>query len=197
MDSKTVLALAIDPVNPSTIYAGVELEGVFKSTNRGDRWNAASSGLPLTPNPFVPSVLHPPTVEVLTVVPVSPSTVYAGTSSPAGLFRTTNGAVSWSAVTQVSIPISAVVLDPSMPSTVYVGLLFHGVWRSEDGVIFLNFNDGLTDPTVTALGIDRTGTFLYAGTSSGEVFSFRISTPRLRISLPGARVPPRVVSPRP
>jgi hypothetical protein len=198
-----VLALAIDPVSPSTIYAGALLEGVFKSTNRGDRWNAASSGLPTIPNPFVPSVLHPPTIEALAVDPVSPSTLYAGASLPAGLFRSTNGAASWTTITPPAggASVYTLVLDPSASGTVYAGFLSFsgsGVWRSQDGgASWSSFSHGLSESSVTALAIDRSGTHLYAGTFPGEVFAYRIATPRLRILLPDARVPPRVVSPRP
>jgi photosystem II stability/assembly factor-like uncharacterized protein len=199
MDIQTVLAVAIDPVNTSTIYAGAVLQGVFKSTDRGDRWNAASSGLPTTPNPFVPDVLHPPTIQVLTVDPVTPSTVYAGAASLlAGLFRTTNGAASWTTISPISGYVSAIVLDPSEPSTVYAGFSFSGAWRSDDGgARWIGFNNGLSDPRVTALGIDRSGTHIYAGTFGGEVFAYRFASPRLHITLPSRRVPPRVVSPRP
>src|SRR5262245_19953503 len=34
-----VYAIAIDPLNPSTLYAGT-LGGVYKSTNGGERWTA-------------------------------------------------------------------------------------------------------------------------------------------------------------
>lgn len=196
MDTKTVLALAIDPVTPSTIYAGTVLAGVFKSVNRGDRWTAASSGLPTVPNPFVPSILMPPTIESLAVDPMSPATVYAGASLPGGLSRTSNGGASWTPISQVSQLVNAVVIDPAAPSTIYVALVI-GIWRTQDGTDWRSFNDGLSDSTVTALGIDRTGTFLYAGTLSGEVFAYRYATPRLHITLPSGRVPPKVVSHRP
>jgi photosystem II stability/assembly factor-like uncharacterized protein len=41
----TVVALAIDPSNPKTLYA-VSFSGVFKSNDAGMSWNPSSSGLP-------------------------------------------------------------------------------------------------------------------------------------------------------
>ena len=50
---KTVLALAIDPQTPTTVYAAATFgshalkSGVFKSTNGGAEWRAVNSGLGL------------------------------------------------------------------------------------------------------------------------------------------------------
>ena len=44
-DGGIILALAVDPQNPSTVYAGTAGGGVFKSTNGGASWSAANSGL--------------------------------------------------------------------------------------------------------------------------------------------------------
>ena len=40
-----VLALALDPSNPSTLYAGADGGGVFKSTDMGANWTAINNGL--------------------------------------------------------------------------------------------------------------------------------------------------------
>ena len=41
----TIHALAIDPVTPTTLYAGTDGGGVFKSTNGGGNWSAVNTGL--------------------------------------------------------------------------------------------------------------------------------------------------------
>ena len=61
-----ILALAIDPAAPSTIYAGT-WGGVFKSTNGGAAWSAVNTGLTNTD------------VYALAIDPVTPSMLYAGT----------------------------------------------------------------------------------------------------------------------
>jgi hypothetical protein len=43
--TSTVLALAIDPVNPATLYAGTAGSGVFQSTDAGASWTAMNAGL--------------------------------------------------------------------------------------------------------------------------------------------------------
>src|SRR5205807_9211166 len=40
-----VLALAIDPQTPATLYAGTAGGGVFKSANAGGSWGAVNTGL--------------------------------------------------------------------------------------------------------------------------------------------------------
>ena len=79
-------ALAVDPASPSTVYAGMNGGGVFKTTNAGGSWSAVNTGLTDT---FVTALA----VDATT----TPSTVYAGTQD-GGVFKTTNGGGSWSAV---------------------------------------------------------------------------------------------------
>jgi photosystem II stability/assembly factor-like uncharacterized protein len=68
------VALAIDPKNPSTLYAGT-WDGVFRTTDGGANWIAVNTGLTTL------------AVITLAVDPQNPSTVYAGTSG--GLFAIT------------------------------------------------------------------------------------------------------------
>ena len=63
-----VIALAIDPVTPATLYAGTYVGGVFKSTNGGATWRTADAGLAST------------TVSALAIDSATPATVYAGTN---------------------------------------------------------------------------------------------------------------------
>src|SRR5437016_7880235 len=41
----SIVALAIDPMTPATLYAGTGWGGVFKSTNGGGSWSAVNTGL--------------------------------------------------------------------------------------------------------------------------------------------------------
>ena len=70
-----IQALAIDPTSPSTLYAGSSRGGVFKSTDGGGSWSAVNSGLT---HPNLGGRL--PVVNALAINPLTPSTVYAGTS---------------------------------------------------------------------------------------------------------------------
>ena len=51
-----VISVAVDSLSPNVVYAGTQNEGIFKSTDYGDTWAAAGTGLSgaityLTPDP--------------------------------------------------------------------------------------------------------------------------------------------------
>src|SRR5262249_1772086 len=62
----TVTALAIDPSTPTTLYAGTQIQGVFKSTDGGASWSQSINGLK---NAYI---------RALAVDRASPAAVYAG-----------------------------------------------------------------------------------------------------------------------
>ena len=69
-----VNVLAIDPSNPSIIYAAGE-HGLFKSTDGGEHWSAGG----VTNEIFA-----------LVIDPSNPSIVYAGAKHAGGLYQTTD-----------------------------------------------------------------------------------------------------------
>ena len=62
----SIATLAIDPVTPTTLYAGTGFGGVFKSSDGGGNWSAINDGLTNT------------NVQALAIDPTT-STPYAGT----------------------------------------------------------------------------------------------------------------------
>ena len=159
-DGGAVIALAAAPSRPATIYAGLTGGGgVFRSVDRGASWTLAVSGLGRVV-----------AVRGLAVDARQPDTVYATTE--AGLFRSTGGGVSWTAV---SVPestggILAVVADPGRPGVVYITLNGGGIRSSTDRGRTWKSLTGPPD-TVRALAIDpMTPTTLYAGTQSSGVY---------------------------
>src|SRR5262249_18476964 len=96
-DGGPVLALAIDPNTPSTLYAGTSGAGVFKSPDSGGTWNAASIGLPANA-----------IVQALAIDPSTPTTLYAGTgwNDVGGVYKSTDGGGTWTiADTGPSVPV--------------------------------------------------------------------------------------------
>ena len=114
-------ALVIDPVTPSTLYAGTLGGGVFRSRNGGDSWVGINSGL---------TDLE---VTALTIDPARPSTLYAGTNT-GGVFRSTNAGESWEAINTglTNLRVQVLAIDPVTPSTLYAGTT-GGVFRSTNG----------------------------------------------------------------
>jgi len=121
----SISALAIDPATPTTLYAGTFLAGVFKSTNGGESWSAANTGLINT------------YVYALAIDPKTPTTLYAGTYG-GGVFKSTNGGESWSAVNTglISTYISDLEIDPKTPTILYAGTFGGGVCVMEQAIYY-------------------------------------------------------------
>jgi len=143
----SVQALAIDPKNPVTLYAGTN-SGIFKSTDAGATWNAI--------NPAI-------SVMSLAIDPRNPDTLYAGSY---GVFKSIDGGDHWIAASSglpkafagrdaSNAPYSNVLsfaIDPQNPSTLYTGTQW-GVYKTVDGgANWMSANDGL--PTLpVSLGV--------------------------------------------
>jgi photosystem II stability/assembly factor-like uncharacterized protein len=163
--------LAIDPQNPRTIYAGTWGEiwgefrdpvGIFKSTDGGTSWSAASFGLPGNLSG----------IGFLVIDPHNPNTVYAETDQ--GVFKSSDGAASWNAANSGlrGNHISTLVFDPRTPGTLYAGGS-GGVSKStDDGVSWNAANSGLpTNRAVMVLAIDpQNPSTVYAGNSDSNLF---------------------------
>jgi photosystem II stability/assembly factor-like uncharacterized protein len=180
----TVLSLALDPIDPSTLYAGTTNSvsavgtagffpghGVFKTVNRGSAWLAPGGGLP--------SVV----VTAVAIAPSNPSAIYAGTSV-AGVFKSTDRGQTWTAANPglEKSDISDVVVDPLNPNVVYVALEGcsagcaeqpAGIFKSVDGgATWKSTSSGIVDDLqVLALAIDRTDSrVLYAATRFDGIY---------------------------
>ncbi|HMF08571.1 MAG TPA: hypothetical protein VKJ00_05505, partial [Thermoanaerobaculia bacterium] len=166
-----VMALAIDPLSPATIYAATQSTGVFKSVDGGQSWTAANTGL------------MSEGLAALAIDPATPATLYAGTYG-GGVFKSVDGGGSWTPINAglTSMTISALAIDPVTPAIVYAGTGLDGiggggkVFRSIDGGAHWNaFDSGLTSNAISALAIDSTGKGLHAATANG-VFDYQLSS---------------------
>jgi len=154
-----VYTLAVDPTDPSTVYAGTIYEGAFKTTNGGASWSAINAGL------------AGQLVSGLAIDPATPSTVYAVTLD-AGVFKSIDGGAIWSAANNglsLSNGFLAIVIDPANPSTLYVAA-DNGVYKSTDGAA--SWGPITSVPGFPwSLAIDpQTPSTLYVGTQVNGVF---------------------------
>ena len=111
-------------------------------------------------------------VQALAIDPQTPTTLYAGTSG-AGVFKSSNGGQSWSAINAgLGDPfVNALAIDPQTPTTLYAGTSGGVLKSSNGGQSWSAVNTGLGLFDVQALAIDpQTPTTLYAGTSGAGVF---------------------------
>jgi photosystem II stability/assembly factor-like uncharacterized protein len=154
-----IVALAIDPSTPSTLYAGAGGGGVFKSSNGGASWSPANMGLTNT------------VVTALKIDPSAPATLYVGTDG-GGVFKSSDGAGSWTAVNTglTNARVFALAIDPSAPATLYAGTFGAGVVfkTTNAGGGWTAINTGLRETVVWSLAVDpSTPSTLYAGTYIG------------------------------
>ncbi|MBI4729580.1 MAG: hypothetical protein HY775_08805, partial [Acidobacteria bacterium] len=165
----SVRALALDPTDSATIYAGVDpywAGSVFKSTDGGATWAPMSAGL-------VPA---PTALKALAVDPSDPQTVYAGFARymevSGGVFKSTDGGLSWDQLNEMDV--MDLIIDPADPHTLYFASHADVVFKSTDGgVTWTTFNDGLTNLSLFSLAIDPTGNKVYVGTGAG-VFDYTV-----------------------
>jgi photosystem II stability/assembly factor-like uncharacterized protein len=147
LEHSQVLAFAIDPAGPSTIYAGTFANAIYKSSDGGQRWRPANVGMKE----------HVSVVNALAIHPRDSQQVYAGTT--VGVFRSTDGGASWveTVAGMESVYVVAVAIDPRSPDVMFAGTS-GGMYRSEDGgARWTIINEGLIKGqvgTAMSLGVN-------------------------------------------
>jgi photosystem II stability/assembly factor-like uncharacterized protein len=120
-----VSTLAIDPLHPSTLYAGQD-KRLFKSVDGGATWQQTGGS-----SPFLFDIRS------LAIHPRFPATIFAATD--AGLYLSSNGGASWRLLTKGLPPAPyialAVGIDPTSPRRMFASILGQpsGLFSSFDG----------------------------------------------------------------
>jgi photosystem II stability/assembly factor-like uncharacterized protein len=142
-------AIAIDPIDTSTIYAGTSSRegsqfsrnatqpgaGLFKSTDGGGSWIRLGSSYPNN-NPSNAKIFFSQNINVVIVDPANNQIVYLASNS--GFFRSTDGGLNWTAGATPGGAVNTLVLDPTSPASariLYAGIAGVGVVRSNNGGI--------------------------------------------------------------
>jgi photosystem II stability/assembly factor-like uncharacterized protein len=113
-----VNSLAYAPGNSAVLYAGLQGQGLFRSTDSGKSWSYAG--------------LRGQNVNSVAVSPTRASTIWAATLT--SVRRSRDGGTTW--VKQFAVPDdapTAVAVARSSPSTLYVTTYQSGVYHSGDG----------------------------------------------------------------
>ena len=162
-----IQALVAHPKEAHTVFAGGDI-GLFVSHDGGARWECLGANGAL------------PTIWSLTLDPVDPDILFAGTR-PSGVYRSRDGGRQWEklaidAARECSIGEAfgtSLVVDPDDHRMVWAGVEIDGVFRSRDGGnswTHLDRETGLYDPDIHAVALAATQPKrLYASTAR-EVF---------------------------
>jgi len=131
------ISIAVDAVNPNTVYSAVWTIGVFRSLDGGDTWTKTAAQ-PVTYSP--------------NAIAASPTALYLATSN--GVMRSTDGGTSWSPTT-ITAPADVVAIDPNNPKTVYAAA----------GQVYVSTDDGSTWTPLLTVPLHSVATI--APTSAG------------------------------
>ncbi|MBI3603003.1 MAG: hypothetical protein HY205_00940 [Nitrospirae bacterium] len=150
MSHSRVIAMAIDPVYPATVYAGTKGDAVYKSYDGGQRWVSQRAGLD--------DVTITSVVNQFVFDPQDNNRLAAATTM--GVFETQNGGDQWQKRMEGMKEVLMVVtlaLDPTRPSIMYAGTS-GGVYKTEKrGLWWEKANNGLVPPELVkssrALGV--------------------------------------------
>ncbi len=113
--------LLFHPTDPFTMWQETQYNSIHKTTDGGKTWTGATVGL-TGPGPWIGAMILDPS---------NPNILFTGRQE---IFRSTNGAGSWSAVSPtVGGDVSALAMAPSSSAVVYAGTTTGKVWKSADG----------------------------------------------------------------
>ncbi|MET0622748.1 MAG: SBBP repeat-containing protein, partial [Pyrinomonadaceae bacterium] len=164
----TFYEVLVNPSNSQVVYAATN-RGVYKTTNGGASWAASNAG-----------IFQGSATLSLAFDPSNTNTLYVGMAAAgSSVYKSIDGGAHWTpsgeGLTYSSsgfenIPaVTALVVDPASPSTVYAATDAAGVYKSVDGgAHWARSSTGLTNRNVTALAL-RPGSpsALLAGTNIG------------------------------
>lgn len=172
LDSTYVYDIVLDPITPTIIFAATE-EGVFNSTDGGEKW--VSKGL------------KDSKIFSFAVHPVSVTYLAAGTIE--GVFTSSDGGSQWSEKAAGPSDVYAVVFDPDNQTIIYAGSFGGGIYKSTDfGTTWSRTGSG--PEFVHHIAINPTGTnVLYAGTNSGMYKSTNSGTSWSKINSDFSNLP--------
>ncbi len=156
-----ILALAVDPADPQTLYAGAyHTPGLYKTSDGGRHWQVMDGGL------------EGQVVYALLAVPDSApggTAVFAG--SLEGLYQSSDGGKKWQRVD--GLPAAAVyALAADGHGNLYCGTAGHGLFRSDDGgppFVPIPLEYPPTSQVILSLAVSADGKTILVGTDGWGV----------------------------
>lgn len=142
LELHTIRDIEISPSSPNTLYLSMYRNGVYRSDDAGESWHYAG--------------LYGLDVYVLTVDPINPDIIYAGTSGWGEanelVYMSLDGGQHWSSLKGklLNDQIHDIVLDPENPYHVFLATGSHGIW---DITLFSHSTDIATQHLVCPTGL--------------------------------------------
>jgi len=140
--SGRVNAVAYDPNNSQTIYAGSAQGGLFKSADSGVTWSPMSNSWPQL------------AVSTIAVDPNDSNTIYVGLgdypafiSNSFGIMKTSDGGAHWNEIATAfmgQVGVAKILIDPTNDQNIIVGTGDHYT----EGALYRSTNGGTTWQTV-------------------------------------------------
>jgi|GEM_PF-1107918 len=157
--------VAVDTLNPGTVFVGSDVGGIYKSTDFGESWRIVNNGL----TDYY--------VEKIAIDPQNSGVIYLGTWG--GVHKSTDGGETWQmkrngfpnpSIFNYTAPIGALAIDPQNSSIVYAGIGMPRIghcdinrWRPIQikGAIFKSTDAGESWRMIRNTGIDTTALIYY------------------------------------
>lgn len=158
-----VSSVAVDPLRPQTLYAGVVGNGLYRSTDGGDSWTALGGGIPR--NASIPAIATSRT---------TPGSVHVAVkgSDPRddGVYLSTNGGDGW--IRRGGLPEDAelriLLSDTRDDAKLYAGTTAGVYVSGNGGGDWLEASGPVRDGTVRSIVAHAGSTgYLFAGTTTG------------------------------
>jgi hypothetical protein len=124
-NGQAIISLSFGPNDTSALFAGTNGQGLFRSLNSGQNWSADTTGLPAG-------------LTVSSIVADSSQNLLEYLGTDAGVFQSSDEGDHWQKSSQ-GLPtgadgaVTALLLNPDDPMTLYAGTAHQGVSISHDG----------------------------------------------------------------
>jgi photosystem II stability/assembly factor-like uncharacterized protein len=150
----SLLAVAVDPHSPSTVFAATDTGGVFRSFDGGMHWTEANHGITAK------------YVGAISIHPARDGEVYAGAEA-GRIFRSADGGTSWTELSPPTTHVAITVLAMD-DRRLFAGTNSEGIYWSDDhGTTWSRPKGRLSRGTVWNLTLEPVSGDLFAGTHDG------------------------------
>jgi len=183
-----MIALSLDPENPSTVYAGTVFSGYYVSTDGGNTFTAGNSQFSFYATGII-------------VDPSNSNTIYAiRTQAPYwAIYKSTNGGSTFTATPFVNSSPTLLTIDPAYNNYLYVPTtptetaFVTQIKPDGSGLLFSTFLDGIGNSEFWGMALDSSGLPVLGGFT--DATNFPTTNSGVRPSVSGGIASPEIARP--